>query len=262
MTDLVRFEVEDGIGTIRLDRPPMNALNSEIAHGVIEACDEASTRSDVGAVVLYGGEKVFAAGADIKEMAALSYADVAPHTVLLQDFARAIARVPKPTVAAITGYALGGGCEIALACDFRVAAKRARLGQPEILLGVIPGAGGTQRLARLIGPARAKDLIFSGRFVSADEALAIGLVDEVVDSEEPDAVYAAATARVAAYATGPRLALAAAKEAVDKGIEVDLQSGLELERALFWSLFATRDKEIGMTSFIENGPGKAVFEGS
>ncbi len=262
MTDLVRLEVSDGIGTIRIDRPPMNALNREIARGVIAACAEAEERSDVGAVVVYGGEKVFAAGADIKEMAALSYADMAPHTALLQEFTLAIAGLPKPTVAAITGYALGGGCEVALACDFRVAARRARLGQPEILLGVIPGAGGTQRLARLVGPARAKDLIFSGRFVSADEALAIGLVDEVVDSEDPDAVVAAARARVAAYAAGPRLALRAAKEAIDRGLDVDLRTGLDLERSLFWSLFATRDKEVGMESFIANGPGKAVFEGS
>ena len=261
MSDVVRLEVEDGIGTIRLDRPPMNALDREIADAVIAVCAEVTDRTDIGAVVVYGGEKVFAAGADIKQMAALSYADMQRHTVLLQDFTKAIAAVPKPTVAAITGYALGGGCEVALACDFRVAARRAKLGQPEILLGIIPGAGGTQRLARLVGPARAKDLIFSGRFVTAEEALAIGLVDEVVDGDEPDAVYAAARARVAAYVGGPRLALAAAKEAVDRGLDVDLRTGLDLERALFWSLFATRDKEIGMQSFIENGPGKAVFEG-
>ena len=192
----------------------------------------------------------------------MSYAQMAEHSVLLQDFTRALAQIPKPTVAAITGYALGGGCEVALACDFRVAAKKARLGQPEILLGIIPGAGGTQRLARLVGPARAKDLVFSGRFVSADEALAIGLVDEVVESEDADAVYQAARSRMAAYVGGPSYALRAAKEAIDRGLEVDLETGLQIERMLFTGLFATKDQQIGMESFVENGPGKAEFTGS
>ena len=259
MSDLVRLEVEDGIGTIRLDRPPMNALNGEIQHGLIAACREAAERRDVAAVVVWGGEKVFAAGADIKEMESMSYTDMVDHSALLQDFTRALARLPKPTVAAITGYALGGGCEVALACDFRVAADDARLGQPEILLGIIPGAGGTQRLARLVGPARAKDIVFSGRFVGAEEALRIGLVDEVVPASE---VYAAARARVGRYVGGPSYALRAAKEAVDRGLEVDLDSGLEIERTLFAGLFATRDRAIGMRSFVENGPGKATFEGA
>ena len=262
MSDLVRLEVADGIGTIRLDRPPMNALNAEIQTALGAVCREASERRDVAAVIVYGGEKVFAAGADIKEMEGMSYTDMADHSVLLQDFTRALARIPKPTVAAITGYALGGGCEVALACDFRVAGRKARLGQPEILLGIIPGAGGTQRLARLVGPARAKDIVFSGRFVSAEEALAIGLVDEVVDSEEPGAVYAAAVARVAPYVGGPAYALRAAKEAIDRGLEVDLESGLEIERMLFAALFATKDRETGMRSFVQNGPGKAGFEGA
>lgn len=262
MSDFVRVEIEDGIATIRLDRPPMNALNAEIQGALAEACKQVSADTDVAAVIVYGGEKVFAAGADIKEMSSMSYTDMAEHSVLLQDFTRALAQIPKPTVAAITGYALGGGCEVALACDFRVAAKKARLGQPEILLGIIPGAGGTQRLARLVGPAKAKDLVFSGRFVSADEALAIGLVDEVVDSEEPDAVYAAARARMTPYVGGPAYALRAAKEAIDRGLEVDLESGLQIERMLFAALFATNDQVAGMESFIENGPGKATFSGS
>ena len=271
MSDFVRVEVEEGIATIRLDRPPMNALNAEIQAALGQACAEVAADPDVAAVIVYGGEKVFAAGADIKEMADMSYADMAEHSGLLQDFTRALARIPKPTVAAITGYALGGGCEVALACDFRVAAKKAKLGQPEILLGIIPGAGGTQRLARLVGPAKAKDLVFSGRFVSADEALAIGLVDEViddglVDSEEADStdgcpVYAAAKARMAPYVGGPAHALRAAKEAIDRGLEVDLESGLQIERMLFASLFATDDQSVGMASFVENGPGKATFTG-
>jgi enoyl-CoA hydratase/carnithine racemase len=259
VTDLVRLEVDDGIGTIRLDRPPMNALNSEIQHGLLAVAREATERRDVAAVVVYGGEKVFAAGADIKEMESMSYTDMVDHSVLLQEFTKALASIPKPTVAAITGYALGGGCEVALACDFRVVAEDARLGQPEILLGIIPGAGGTQRLARLVGPAKAKDLVFSGRFVGADEALAIGLVDEVVPAAE---VYSAARARVAGYVGGPAYALRAAKEAIDRGIEVDLESGLEIERMLFAGTFATKDRATGMRSFVEKGPGKARFEGA
>ena len=162
-------------------------------------------------------------------------------------------------MAAITGYALGGGCEVALRCDFRIAADDARLGQPEILLGVIPGAGGTQRLARLVGPSKAKDLVFSGRFVEAPEALEIGLVDEVVPAAE---VYAAARSMMSRYVGGPAYALRAAKEAIDRGLEVDLETGLEIERTLFAGLFATKDRATGMRDFVEQGPGKATFEGA
>ena len=169
-----------------------------------------------------------------------------------------MARIPKPVVAAVTGYALGGGCELALCADFRVAGDNAKLGQPEILLGVIPGAGGTQRLPRLVGPARAKEIIFSGRFVAADEALRIGLVDRVVPADE---VYAAARSMAAQFVRGPALALRAAKEAVDRGIETDLDSGLELERLQFAGLFATEDRRTGMESFVADGPGKATFQG-
>lgn len=259
MTDLVRLEVESGIGTIRLDRPKMNALNAEVQQGLVEAATEAGDRDDVAAVVVYGGEKVFAAGADIGEMAEMTSTEMGERSRRLQDFTRRLAAIPKPTVAAITGFALGGGCEVALACDFRVAGSNAKLGQPEILLGIIPGAGGTQRLPRLVGPAKAKDLIYSGRFVDADEALAIGLVDKVV---EPDQVLAAATEMVAGYVGGPAVALRAAKEAIDAGLEVDLQTGLEIERIQFAALFATKDQKTGMRSFMENGPGKATFEGA
>ena len=258
MGEFVRLDVEAGIGTMRLDRPPMNALHAAMQEEIRAAAAEASARADVHAVVVYGGEKVFAAGADVKEMRAMSYTDMAERSGALQSAFSAVAAVGKPTVAAITGYALGGGCELALCCDFRVAAEDARLGQPEIQLGLIPGAGGTQRLARLLGPARAKDLIFTGRFVDAAEALAIGLVDEVVAPQE---VYAAARRRVERYVGGPTQALRAAKAAVDRGLDVDLATGLEIERALFSGLFATRDREIGMTSFVEEGPGKARFEG-
>jgi enoyl-CoA hydratase/carnithine racemase len=258
MSEVVRFEVEGGIGTIRMDRPPMNALNFEVQDGLAAAANEATVRKDVSAVIVYGGEKVFAAGADIKEMQTMSYTDMVDRSAALQAAFTAIARIPKPTVAAVTGYALGGGCELALACDFRVAGENATFGQPEVLLGVIPGAGGTQRLSRLIGPARAKDIIFTGRFVPAEEALRIGLVDEVVAPEE---VYAAARRRVERYVGGPAYAIRAAKEAIDRGLEVDLDTGLEIERMQFAGVFATRDRDIGMASFVELGPGKAQFEG-
>jgi len=254
----VRLEVEDGIGTVRLDRPPMNALNGEIQRGLIAACREAAERRDVSAVIVWGGEKVFAAGADIKEMETMSYTDMVDHSVLLQDFTRALAGLPKPTVAAITGYALGGGCEVALACDFRIAADDARLGQPEILLGIIPGGGGTQRLARLVGPSRAKDMILSGRQVKADEALAMGLVDRVVPAEE---VQDAALAWAAELAAGAVAAQGLAKRAIDRGLDVSLGSGLELEQELFVQVFATDDARIGVDSFRESGPGKARFTG-
>jgi enoyl-CoA hydratase/carnithine racemase len=256
--ELVRLEVDGGIGTIRLDRPKMNALDAQMQEEIRAAAHEAAERRDVAAVVVYGGEKVFAAGADIKQMRDMSYTDMVDRSGALQSSLTAVARIPKPTVAAITGYALGGGMELALCCDFRVCADDAKLGQPEILLGIIPGAGGTQRLPRLVGPARAKDLIFSGRFVAAEEALAIGLVDEVTPAGE---VYDAARRRVERYVGGPAYALRAAKEAVDRGLEVDLETGLEIERIQFAALFATQDRSAGMTSFIEQGPGKATFSG-
>ena len=258
MSTFVRLEVEDGIGTIRLDRPPMNALNVEIQDALHIAAAEAAARRDVSAVIIYGGEKVFAAGADIKEMQPMSYTDMVDRSMALQAAFTAVARIPKPTVAAVTGYALGGGCELTLACDFRVAADNATFGQPEVLLGVIPGAGGTQRLSRLVGASRAKDIIFTGRFVSAEEALRIGLVDEVV---APEDVYAAARRRVERYVGGPAYAIRAAKEAIDRGLEVDLETGLEIERMQFAGLFATHDRTIGMAAFVEKGPGKADFEG-
>jgi enoyl-CoA hydratase/carnithine racemase len=258
MSELVRFEVEDGIATIRLERPPVNALNFEIQDGLHAAALEATTRRDVSAVIIYGGEKVFAAGADVKEMQAMTYTDMVDRSVALQAAFIAIARITKPTVAAITGYALGAGCELALACDFRVAALDAKLGQPEVALGVIPGAGGTQRLSRLIGPARAKDMIFTGRPVPAEEALRIGLVDEVVPAAE---VYAAARRRVQRYVGGPAYAIRAAKEAIDRGLEVDLETGLEIERMQFVGVFATRDRDLGMAAFVEHKKGGVQFEG-
>ncbi|MEE1927416.1 enoyl-CoA hydratase-related protein [Streptomyces sp. TRM 70351] len=252
----VNLEVADGVGTLRLDRPPMNALDIATQDRLRELAAEVTRRDDVRAVVLWGGEKVFAAGADIKEMREMDHAAMVARARDLQDAFTAIARIPKPVVAAVTGYALGGGCELALCADVRFAAEDAKLGQPEILLGLIPGAGGTQRLARLVGPSRAKDLIFTGRQVRADEALAMGLVDRVVPAAE---VHDQAHAWAARLAKGPAIALRAAKESVDFGLEADIDSGLALERTWFAGLFATEDRESGMRSFVEDGPGKARF---
>ncbi|MEV6670349.1 enoyl-CoA hydratase-related protein [Streptomyces sp. NPDC051162] len=252
----VHLEAAEGVGTIRLDRPPMNALDIATQDRIRELAEEATHRADVRAVVLWGGEKVFAAGADIKEMQKMDHAAMVARSRGLQDAFTAVARIPKPVVAAVTGYALGGGCELALCADFRIAADNAKLGQPEILLGLIPGAGGTQRLARLVGPSRAKDLIFTGRQVKAPEALELGLVDRVVPAGE---VYEQAHAWAAKLAAGPALALRAAKEAVDTGLETDIDTGLAIERNWFAGLFATEDREIGMRSFVEDGPGKAKF---
>jgi enoyl-CoA hydratase/carnithine racemase len=256
--EYLRIEVEDRVATIRLDRPPMNALNRALQDELRTAALEVGDRADVRAVVLYGGEKVFAAGADIKEMSTNSAADMAANGSRLQDAFSELARIPKPVVAAITGYALGGGLELAMTADFRVAGDNARVGQPEILLGIIPGAGGTQRLTRLVGPAKAKDLIFSGRHVRAPEALEIGLVDKVVP---PDDVYREAVALARRFVDGPAVALRAAKQAVDDGLNMSLADGLRLESVLFAGLFGTEDQKIGMTSFLEQGPGKAEFVG-
>ncbi|MEC3980352.1 enoyl-CoA hydratase/isomerase family protein [Amycolatopsis sp. H20-H5] len=258
MGEFVSLEVEAGVGTIRLDRPPVNALNNQVQAELAEAAREASERDDVRAVILYGGQKTFAGGADIKEMAAKSYVEMAKFGAALSASLASLAAIPKPTVAAITGYALGGGLELALTADRRIAGDNVKVGQPEIGLGIIPGAGGTQRLARLIGPSKAKDLIYTGRFVKAEEALALGILDEVV---APDDVYAAALTWASQFANGPAVALKAAKAAIDGGLDVDLATGLKLETTLFTALWATKDQANGMKSFIENGPGKATFEG-
>ena len=258
MGELVVVETDQAIATIRLNRPPMNALSAGVQADLGEAAAQVAADPAVRAVVIYGGEKLFAAGADIKEMSGASYARMTQDSARLQGALSAVAAIGKPVIAAITGFALGGGLELALCADFRVMGASARVGQPEILLGLIPGAGGTQRLPRLIGPAKAKDLIFTGRFVGAAEALAIGLADKVVPDDQ---VYAAAREMAGAYAGGPAIALAAAKQAIDLGMETDLATGLEYERLGFAGLFATEDARAGMRSFLENGPGKATFSG-
>jgi enoyl-CoA hydratase/carnithine racemase len=254
----VSLSVAGGIGTILLDRPPVNALDVAAQAELRRAAGEAADRDDVAAVVVYGGPDKFSAGADIRQMAGMSHSDMLVHAERLQAAFTAVADIPKPVVAAITGFALGGGCELALAADRRVFAEHGRIGLPEILLGVIPGAGGTQRLSRLVGPAWAKELIFTGRSVDAVEALRIGLVDDVVPVGE---VLAVATAWAGQFVNGPAVALRAAKQAVDLGLATDLRSGLQLERTLFAGLFGTEDRTIGMDTFSSSGPGKAKFVG-
>ena len=258
MGEFVRLEVDDGVATIRLDRPPMNAINERVTRELAEVAEEAAAREDVGACVIWGGEKVFAAGADVKMMVDMGPAEIRPVIQHLQEVFNAVEDLPVVTIAAITGYALGGGCELAMCADFRFSADDARIGQPEILLGIIPGAGGTQRLPRLVGPARAKDVIYSGRQLGAEEALAIGLVDRVVP---PERVYQEAVDAARRFARGPRVALRAAKVAVNWGARSDLRTGVAIEREVFSDLFSTEDQKEGMRSFVEEGPGKAVFKG-
>ena len=258
MYEFLSLDVVDSVAVITLGRPPVNALSRAMQEEIRAAAQEVGARDDVEAVVITGGDRVFAAGADIKEMRAMPYAQMLTEAESLQSAFGAVAAIPQPTVAAVTGAAFGGGMELALCCDRRVVDEKAKLGQPEILLGIIPGAGGTQRLARLVGPAVAKDLCLTGRTLTAAEALDLRAVEEVVP-------HGTATDRALEWARqfvgGPRLALRAAKVAVDRGIEVDLPTGLSIERAVFAALFATEDREIGMQSFIDNGPGTARFVG-
>jgi len=259
VAELVRLELEGSVATIRIDRPPVNAMNLQVQAEIQQAAHECARRDDIRAVIVWGGEKVFVAGADVQEFQVMSVQDITRRAGEMMAAIDSVAQIPKPVIAAVTGYALGGGCELAMTADFRISADTAKWGQPEILLGLIPGMGGTQRLPRLVGPSKAKDLIYTGRFIDAAEALDIGLVDVVVPAAE---VYATAQAMAAKFATGPTLALRAAKAAIDQGLQGDLATGLKLEAHLFAAVFATEDKERGVASFIDKGPGKAEFVGN
>jgi enoyl-CoA hydratase/carnithine racemase len=219
-----------------------------------DACAELEDDRSVRAVIVHGGERTFSAGADLKEMAQGTPDDVRKRVGALGDVCGRIEALPVVTIAAVNGYALGGGCEIALSCDFRVASSGARLGQPEIVVGLIPGAGGTQRLPRLVGAARAKWMIFTGEFVDAPTAREWGLVDDVAD----DDAFALAMQHAERYAKGPTLSLAAAKRAINHAVRAD---GYELELDAFVSLFDTQDTRHGLESFEKEGPGKASYQG-
>lgn len=258
MAQFVRLEIDGPVAVIRLDRPPVNALNTVIHRELFEVADQLQADRKIRAVVLYGGEQAFCGGADIKEMADLRTGDIAGLGKGLNDAVTAVARLPQPVLAAVTGYALGGGCELALAADLRIVAETAKLGLPEVTLGVIPGAGGTQRLPRLIGASRAKELIFTGRLVTGAEAVSIGLACRAVPADQVFATSMALAERLAAGATA---AITAAKRAIDDGLDGSLATGLELEAERFVELFATADQRVGMSSFLEHGPGKATFVG-
>ena len=256
MGELVLVERrDDGVAVVRLNNPKVNAMSQALLAELRAVADEL-TAHPPGAVVITGGERIFAAGADISEF---RDAEQGRHiTAGFNAALHAVAEIPRFVIAAISGYALGGGCELALACDYRIAAERAVFGQPEILLGVIPGGGATQRLPRLIGRSRAKEMMITGRQVKADEALRIGLVDEVVPSEElRDRALALATD----VARGALQAQAMIKRAVDTGIDEPLSTGLRQERNLFENVFHTADSQIGVQSFLKHGPGRAEFTG-
>ena len=258
MGEFVKLEVTEGVGIIRLERPPMNALSRQVVQELGAVAIEAGVSEEIKAIVLTGGDKIFAAGADISEFVASDAAGIFHYGKYLQDTFTALSEMPKVTIAAINGYALGGGCELAMTTDFRFAADDAQLGQPEILLGIIPGAGGTQRLPRLVGLSRAKELVYTGKIISSEEALRIGLVDRVFPAAD---VFDKAMSAAKKYAQGPLVALKAAKLSIDRGMQTDINTGLSIERASFAALFATDDRKIGVESFFEKGPGKADFVG-
>jgi enoyl-CoA hydratase/carnithine racemase len=264
MTDtaapLVHLEHHTGpagerVAVLRLDRPKVNAISPELIADLL-ACVHQINNDLPGAVVVYGGPKIFAAGADIARFGGPDEARVIGAG--LRAAFDALAAIPRIVIAAVAGYALGGGCELSLACDVRMAAESAVFGQPEILLGIIPGAGGTQRLARLVGPAKAKDICLSGRQIKADEALRIGLADRVVPTES---LFDDALAWAYEFARGPVSVQGYAKRAIDGGLSGSLADGLSLEQDLFVASFRTDDSQIGIKSFLESGAGKATFTG-
>jgi enoyl-CoA hydratase len=246
----------EGIAIITLANGKVNALSAAVLDGLHAIAGELA--ADLPKVVIVtGGERIFAAGADISEFGGPDEAAVI--TRRFHDALGALAALPRLVIAEVAGYALGGGCELAMACDYRIASTRAVFGQPEILLGIIPGGGGTQRLARLVGPSRAKELCITGRQVAADEALRIGLADEVV---EPDALRTRVLELAKSVAAGATVAQALTKAAIDRGLDGDLEAGLGIERELFTEVFRSDDSRIGVASFLEHGPGKAEFTGA
>ena len=256
MSELVHLERRpDGVAVLTLNNPKVNALKADLLDQIHAAALDL-TANPPGAVVVTGGERIFAAGADISEFGGPD--EAGPITARFHRALDAVAAIPRFVIAAVSGYALGGGCELALSCDYRIAGERAVFGQPEILLGIIPGGGGTQRLARAVGASRAKELCITGRQVKADEALRIGLADEVVANEQ---LHERALGLAAEVAKGALVAGAYCKQAIDQGLSLSLADGLLLEQRLFVESFRTQDSKIGVKSFLESGPGKAAFTG-
>ncbi|MGH2705609.1 MAG: enoyl-CoA hydratase/isomerase family protein [Actinomycetota bacterium] len=247
MAEAVRLEVSEQVAIIRIDRPPVNALSRSVIAELAAVAAE-TVASGAGAAVIWGGERVFSAGADIAELRSLPAEELLAFADSIQAAFRTVAELPMVTIAAMCGYAVGGGCELALAADFRFAAESARVGQPEVLLGLIPGAGGTQRLPRLVGPGRAKDLILSGRILPAPEAASIGLVDELHPAGE---VLDAALRAARRYAGASRPAIRGAKRAIDRGFDLPLAQALEMETAEFLPLFDTDEWRTASQTFVE-----------
>ncbi|PTX64231.1 short chain enoyl-CoA hydratase [Melghirimyces profundicolus] len=245
--EFLRVSTEKGVGRIELRRPKvLNALNRRMVAELVEMLESFDREDTVGAILLTGGPKAFAAGADIDEMAGATAAEM----LTMDPFADwdRIRRVSKPIVAAVNGYALGGGCELAMACDLIFASETARFGQPEIDLGVMPGAGGTQRLTRAVGKARAMEMVLTGKPITAKEAYAAGLINRVVPAEvlEEEAMKMARE-----LASKPPVALRLAKRAVQRAAEIGLEAGLDYEQKLFYFLFSTEDQKEGMQAFME-----------
>lgn len=251
MGELVELSVQEGVATLRLTAPPLNRFDTAMREALDTAASSVEADGSVRALVIWGGPKCFAAGADIEALAAMGYQEIVRWNRALQRALTRIAELPVPVVAAVDGPALGGGLELALAADHRIAGAKALVGLPEVTLGIMPGSGGTQRLRAIVGPSRAKELMMTGRRLDAEQALELGVVDEVVPADE---TIDRARAFAATLAAGPRFAIAAIKEAVDRQGD-----GLALERALIAGLFATEDKTVGMRSFLDDGPGTARF---
>jgi len=258
--DLLRLDHhaagEGDVVVVTLDRPKVNALDTLLLIELLEVA-QAFAAEPPGAVVLTGGGRHFAAGAELRDFA--DPVRRGPQADAFRSAFAALEAVPCPTIAAVNGFALGGGAELAMCCDFRVAGEGAVFGQPEVLLGIIPGGGATQRLARLVGVTKAKELIFAGEQLTAAEALAIGLVDEVVPD---DRVLDHSVERASGYARGPRIAIRAVKRAIDEGIGGSLADGIDLELELFMEVFESDDAASGVASFFEHGPGRATFTGT
>lgn len=251
-TDRLQLRIDGRVATVTITRPEaLNALDHETMVGLLALLRRLDADTSVGAIVVAGTERAFAAGADVAQMAAFG----APEIREAEWFAewQQMGDLGTPTVAAVRGFALGGGCELAMLCDIIVAGESARFGQPEITLGVIPGMGGTQRLVRAVGKSLAMELILTGRMLSADAALAAGLVSRVVPDDDVVAEAEALAARIAAM---PRAASRAAKEAVGAAFEMPLGSGIRHERRLFQMLFATADQKEGMSAFLEKRPAR------
>lgn len=253
---LVLVERHDGVALVRLNRPPLNALSRALLDELAGHADALAADEELKAVVVTGNERALAAGADVSELTGIDSAPLV--TAAFRGAFDALASIPRPVIAAIEGFALGGGLELALTCDLRVAGDGARLGFPEILLGIFPGAGGTQRAARLVGPARTKELVWSGRQMKADEALALGLVDRVVPA---GGAVDAALEWAASLGAGAVVAMGIAKRVIDQGADLPMPAALDLEAAGFAEAFETEDAGVGIRSFLDHGPGKATFSG-